>query len=392
MEQERNIIHMDLDSFFVSVERLRNPKFNNIPLLVGGSSGRGVVASCSYEARKFGVHSAMPMKIARRLCPQAVVIGGDGELYSKYSHLVTEVIAAQVPLYEKASIDEFYIDLSGMERFSNAYLLAQKIKKDIKVESGLDISFGHSINKTVSKVATNESKPNGFCKVDAGAERYFLSPLSLDKLPQVGEKTFHTLKSMGVWRIKTMQQMPVELLERLLGKSGRKIWLKACGIDNNPVKPYRERKSISTEQTFEQDTADVTMLSHLLVGMVETLAYKLRKKNKLTACIAVKIRYADFDTQQMQAKIAYTANDSLLIEKVKELFTKLYSRRMLIRLVGIRFSHLVSGNTQINLFDDSEEKIRLYQAMDDIRNRFGEQKIKRAVTLRGNRFSPSTFH
>ena len=369
---------MDLDSFFVSVERLREPKLKGIPLLIGGSSNRGVVASCSYEARKFGIHSAMSMKVAKRLCPHATVIGGDSEQYSKFSNLVTDVIAEQVPLYEKSSIDEFYIDLSGMERFYNSYLLAQKIKNDIKKHSGLNISFGHSINKTVSKVATNESKPNGYCKVEQGSERFFLSPLTVSKIPQVGAKTYHTLRSMGVVKVQTLQQMPVNLIENVLGKNGRSIWQKAQGVDHSPVRPYSEQKSMSSERTFNQDTTDVTQLKSILVGMTERLAFKLRKQKKLTACIAVKIRYSDFDTQTMQCRITYTSSDHMLINKAKELFDKLYQRRLLIRLIGVRFSHLVGGGYQINLFDDTEEMINLYQAMDKIRLRFGDDKVRRA--------------
>ena len=372
---------MDLDSFFVSVERLREPKLNGIPLLIGGSSNRGVVASCSYEARKFGIHSAMPMKMAKRLCPHATVIGGDSEQYSKYSHLVTEVIAEQVPLYEKSSIDEFYIDLTGMERFHNSYLLAQKIKRDIKRETGLAISFGHSVNKTVSKIATNESKPNGFCRIEKGAEKGFLSPLTVNKIPQVGNKTYHTLRSMGVVKVKTLQQMPVELIENVLGKNGRSLWHKAQGVDHSPVRPYSEQKSISSEQTFHQDTIDTHYLKGVLVGMTERLSFKLRKQKKLTACITVKIRYSDFDTQTMQCHLPYTSCDHVLIRKAKELFDRLYQRRMLIRLVGIRFSHLVGGAYQINLFDDTEEMVKLYQAMDHIRLRFGDDKVKRALAM-----------
>lgn len=372
---------MDLDSFFVSVERLREPKLNGIPLLIGGSTNRGVVASCSYEARKFGIHSAMPMKTAKRLCPHATVIGGDSEQYSKFSHLVTEVIAEQVPLYEKSSIDEFYIDLSGMERFHNSYLLAQKIKKDIKSETGLVISFGHSVNKTVSKVATNESKPNGFCKIEQGSEKTFLSPLTVNKIPQVGAKTYHTLRSMGVVKVRTLQKMPVELVENVLGKNGRSIWLKAQGVDNTAVQPYSEQKSMSSDRTFSQDTTDVFQLKSILVGMTERLTFKLRKQEKLTACITVKIRYSDFDTQTMQCRMPYTSCDHILIKKAKELFDRLYTRRVLIRLVGVRFSHLVGGGYQINLFDDTEEMINLYQAMDVIRQRFGDDKVKRALSM-----------
>jgi DNA polymerase-4 len=379
--QDKNIIHMDLDSFFVSVERLRSPALRGVPLLIGGSSNRGVVASCSYEARKYGVHSAMPMKMARRLCPHAVVVGGDSEEYSKYSNIVTEIIAEQVPLYEKSSIDEFYIDLSGMERFHSSFLLAQKIRNDIKKETGLAISFGHSINKTVSKVATNESKPDGFRRVTQGTERQFLSPLTVDKIPQVGQRTFHILRSMGVNKVRTLQQMPLELIENVLGKNGRLIWNKAQGVDHSLVVPYSEQKSMSTERTFDKDTTDVYQLQRILVAMTERLAFKLRKQQKLTACITVKIRYSDFDTQSIQCHLSYTSCDHILISKVKELFKKLYQRRLLIRLIGVRFSHLVGGGYQISLFDDTQEMIALYQTMDKLRLRFGEDKLKRAIGM-----------
>lgn len=372
---------MDLDSFFVSVERLKAPELRGIPLLIGGSSNRGVVASCSYEARQFGIHSAMPMRTAKRLCPHAVVIGGDSEKYSKYSNLVTEIIATQVPIYEKSSIDEFYIDLSGMERFYSSYLLAQKIRDDIRKETGLAISFGHSINKTVSKVATGESKPNGYRKVERGTEKVFLSPLTVNKIPQVGERTYRTLRSMGVNKVKTLQKMPVELIENVLGKNGKSIWNKAQGIDHSAVIPYSEQKSMSLERTFNQDTTDVYQLKSILVGMTERLSFKLRKQQKLTACVTVKIRYSDFDTQTIQCRMPYTSCDHILIKKVKELFDKLYQRRMLIRLIGVRLSHLVGGGYQINLFDDTEEMISLYQAMDNIRVKYGNDKVRRALAM-----------
>lgn len=372
---------MDLDSFFVSVERLLNPALNNRPLLIGGSSDRGVVASCSYEARKFGVHSAMPMKMALSLCPDALVLRGDHEQYSKYSHLVTDIIKDQVPLYEKTSIDEFYIDLTGMDRFFGCYKFASELRQRITKESGLPISFGMSANKTVSKVATGEAKPNGQRNVEYGTEKPFLAPLSVRKIPMVGEKTYHLLRSMGVEQIKTVQEMPVVLMERLLGDNGIVIWKKAQGIDQTPVEPYSERKSISTEETFQDDSIDVTRIREILVTMTEKLGFRLRAENKLTACVTVKIRYSNFDTHTVQCRIPYTSSDHILVARVKELFEKLYTRRMLIRLVGVRFSHLVSGHYQINLFDDTEEMVNLYQAMDRIRQKFGEDKVMRATGL-----------
>jgi len=378
---ERQIVHMDLDSFFVSVERLVNPKLIGKPVLVGGASDRGVVASCSYEAREFGIHSAMPMKLARQLCPEAVIVKGDTEQYSYYSNLVTEVIHHHVPLYEKTSIDEFYIDLTGMDRFFGCYKLATELRQNIMKESNLPISFAISKNKTVSKVGTGEAKPNGQKEIPIGTEKSFLAPLSVNKIPQVGEKTYHLLRGMGVMWIKTLQEMPMELLEQVLGQNGSSIWKKANGIDHSPVESYSERKSISSERTFDKDTIDVKMLKGLLVSMTEKLAFQLRSEEKLTACVTVKIRYSDFNTYTMQARIPYTSLDHVLMEKVQELFDKLYQKRMLIRLIGVRFSHLIQGSYQYNMFEDTSTQLQLYQAMDRIRKRYGNQAVMRAVGM-----------
>lgn len=387
---ERQIVHIDLDSFFVSVERLINPKLIGKPVLVGGTSDRGVVASCSYEAREFGIHSAMPMKMARQLCPEAIVVRGDTSEYSRHSDTITEIISGSVPLYEKTSIDEFYVDLTGTDKFFGSYKLATELRQKIMKETGLPISFAMSSNKTVSKVGTGEAKPNGQKEIPWGTEKNFLAPLSVNKIPMVGDKTYQLLRNMGVMWIRTLQEMPVELMEQVLGQNGVAIWKKAQGIDNSPVEPYSERKSISTERTFEKDTIDVKALKGILVGMTEKLAFQLRSEQKLTACVTVKIRYSDFNTYTLQAKIPYTSLDHTLIEKVKELFDKLYQKRMLIRLIGIRFSHLIQGNYQYNMFEDTAEQLNLYQALDRIRNRFGSDAIARAAGMEvdHNTFNP----
>lgn len=372
---------MDLDAFFVSVACLENSALRGKPVIIGGAGDRGVVSACSYEARAFGVHSAMPIKLARRLCPDALFVRGDHDRYSYYSNIVTEIIEESVPLYEKSSIDEFYLDLTGMDRFYGCYAWATELRQRITKETGLPISFGLSPNKTVSKVATGEAKPNGQLRVDEGTEKRFLAPLSISKIPMVGEKTYRLLRSMGVEQIRTLQEMPVQLMERVLGDNGIVIWKKANGIDPSPVEPYTERKSISTEITFEQDTIDIQRLRNLIVGMTEKLAFQLRAEDKVTSCVTVKIRYSNFDTHTTQSRIPYTACDHTLIARAKELFDKLYNRRLLIRLIGVRFSHLVGGGYQINLFEDSEETIRLYQVMDKLRNRFGEGVVRRAAGL-----------
>jgi len=372
---------MDLDTFFVSVERLMDSRLNGKPVLIGGTSDRGVVASCSYEARVFGVHSAMPMKLARQLCPEAIIIRGNSSSYLKYSDIVSGIVQEAVPLFEKTSIDEFYCDLPGMDRFFGCYKFASEMRQKVIKETGLPISFGLSANKTVSKVATGEAKPNNQILVQRGTEKSFLAPLSIRKIPMVGEKTYQILRNLGIKDIRTLQDMPVELLQRTLGENGLMIWKKANGIDDSPVVPFHERKSLSTERTFDKDTIDVEKLRGLIIAMTENLAYQLRKGDKLTSCVTMKIRYSDFQTQTLQCRIPYTSADHLLVPKLLELFEKLYQRRVLVRLIGVRFSHLVSGGYQINLFDDNEERINLYQAMDKMRQRYGDRAVIKAAGI-----------
>ncbi|MCA0932355.1 DNA polymerase IV [Lutimonas saemankumensis] len=390
---ERNILHMDLDTFFVSCERLIDSRLNSKPVLIGGTSDRGVVASCSYEARKFGIHSAMPMRMAKQLCPEAVVLRGNSGIYSKYSNMVTDIIKENVPLYEKSSIDEFYIDLSGMDKFFGSYKLASELRNKVIKETGLPISFGLSINKTVAKIATGEAKPNNQIKIGKGNEKPFLAPLSVRKIPMVGEVTYKSLCDLGIKKIRTVQEMPYEMMSKVLGKNGGTIWKKANGIDPTPVIQYQERKSISTERTFDRDTTDVLKLKSILTAMAQELTYQLRNGNKLTACVSVKIRYSDFQTYTMQRRIPYSASDHSIFPVVMELFKRLYQRRLLVRLIGVNFSHLVEGGHQINLFEDSDKVISLYQAMDRIRKRYGSRAVINASGMgaksigRGNPFN-----
>ncbi len=381
---EKNILHLDLDTFFVSCERLIDSRLVNRPLLVGGTGDRGVVAACSYETRMFGVHSGMSMKVARNLCPEAIVIRGDASIYTKYSHLVTEIIKEKVPVFEKASVDEFYANLTGMDKFHGCYKYASELRQSIIKNSGLPISFGLSVNKIVSKVATGEAKPNNQLKIDAGFEKSFLGPLSIRKIPSVGEKTYQVLRNLGVDKVSVVQQMPIEMMTSALGANGTTIWKRANGIDNPPLVPFHERKSISTERTFNKDTIDVKQLRTTIFAMAENLAFQLRRGNKIAGVISVKIRYSDFNTYSKQVKIPYSSADHVIIPKVLELFEQLYQRRLLVRLVGVKINDIVSGHYQINLFDDTEEMLSLYNAMDHIRGRYGEASIMRASSMGAN--------
>jgi DNA polymerase-4 len=378
---DRHITHFDLDAFFVAVECLKNSAFKNKPLLVGGTGDRAVVAACSYEARKFGIYSAMPMRLAKKLCPEAIVISGDMESYSKHSRAVTDIISQSVPLYEKSSIDEFYIDLTGMDRFFGCQLFSEELKTKITKDTGLSISFGLASNKLISKVATNEVKPDGQIKIPFGEEKNFIAPLGVEKLPGIGRERAEMLYQMGVEKIDTLSKIPVEALFKALGKEGIEFSRKANGIDETPVVPYREQKSISTERTFQTDTINIEFLHSVLVRMTEEIAFDLRKQNKLTGCVSVKLRSANFDTVSKQSIIAYTAADHILLKVARELFDKLFERRMLIRLLGIRFTHLIPGNYQINLFEDTQENIKLYQAIDSVKYRYGPQFLRRAKAI-----------
>jgi len=377
---ERAIAHMDLDTFFVSCERLKNSVLEKQPVIIGGGD-RGVVASCSYETREFGVRSAMPIKMALRLCPEAKVIKGDMEYYSNMSHLVTEVIQEKVPVLEKASIDEFYLDLSGMDKFFGCYQCTNDIADAVMKNTGLPISFALSTNKTVSKIGTGESKPIGKLEVKAMDVQPFLNPLSIKKIPMVGPETFQLFSRLGVKTIKTLSEMPVDVLQELVGKNGTMLWKKANGIDETPVVPYSERKSISTENTFSQDTIDIQNIRSVLSGMVEKLCYQLRHEKWLNSTVSVKIRYANFDTETKQCRLPYTSADHTLLRYVLELFNKVYTRRMRIRLIGVRFTGLVHGLHQMDLFEDTEELISLYQTMDHLKDRFGSSSVVRASGL-----------
>lgn len=379
----RAILHMDLDTFFVSCERVNNSQLEGIPLIIGGGD-RGVVASCSYEARTFGIRSAMPIKMAKRLCPQAKIIKGDMELYSKRSFEVTQIIEEKAPIVEKASIDEHYLDITGMDKFYGCFKWSNELANTITKETGLPISFALSVNKTVSKIGTGESKPKGNLEIPCEKVKLFLNPLSIQKIPGVGEVTFQLLSRIGIRQIQTLSEMPVEVLQQLIGKNGIELWKKANGIDNNPVEPYKERKSLSSDQTFMQDSIDIQAMKSILICMVEKLAFQLRSEQWLTSTVVVKIKYANFDTQTRQIKIAYTSADHILIKTVTELFDKLYDRRMRLRMIGINFSGLVRGTYQINLFEDTLEMISLYQALDKMKRRFGFNAVGRADAILKN--------
>ncbi len=371
------IAHFDLDSFFVSVEILNDPSLKGKPVIVGGAE-RGVVAACSYEARKFGIHSAMPSSKAKQLCPQAIFVKGTRGEYSRYSRWVTEIIAAKAPLFEKASVDEFYLDLTGMDKYFDALKWTIELRNQIISETKLPISFGLANNKMVAKMATNEAKPNGYLQVAYGKEKEFLAPLDVNKIPGVGEQTEQVLKHMGINIIADIHKSNADELENRLGKWGIDLWNKSQGIHTSRVVPYHEAKSISTENTFDENVLDMKFLMSELVRMTERIAYELRQEEKVAGCIAVKIRYPDFETTSRQTTIPYTAAEDEMIPIVKNLFDKLYKKGAPVRLLGVRLSELTNNAVQTNLFNNTEKKLDLYKAIDDVKSRFGKTSLHRA--------------
>jgi DNA polymerase-4 len=383
------IAHFDLDSFFVSVEIINNPSLKGKPVLVGGYE-RGVVAACSYEARKFGIHSAMPMKKAMQLCPQAIVTNASRDQYSKYSRWVTDIIAEKAPLFEKASIDEFYVDLSGMDKFFGASKYAQDLRKHITEETGLPISCGLSSARFISKMATNEAKPNGFLEIPHGKEKDFLWPMAVEKINGVGKETEIKLKNLGFYKIEDLAKSSPEYLEKHLGKWGLSLWNKSQGIGSAEIVTDWEQKSMSHENTFEKDYTDTEFLHRELVRLTEKTCYGLREDEKLTGCVTVKIRYSDFETTSKQEVVDYTALDDELIAKAKDIFNKSYQQGRPVRLIGVRFSQLIPFTMQMSLFDNKIEKLQLYKAVDDIKERFGSKIVKKAVNTESKE-TPNPF-
>lgn len=384
-EPVRHIAHFDLDAFFVSVECLLDPSLKGKPVIVGGNSERGVVSAASYEARKFGIHSAMPTRKAAQLCPSAIFVRGSIGEYGRLSKMVTEIIASKVPLFEKASIDEFYIDLTGMDRFFGVYQYTKELKQQITDETGLPISFALAVNKLVSKVATNEVKPNGEIEVLPGFEKAYFAPMRLEKLPGVGEKFIETLHHHNLFTIGQVARLTEDELEKKFGKHGNDLWYQCNAVDDRQVIPYHEPKSCSSENTFEKDTTDENFLLREIARLSEKVGYEVRSENKMSGCVTVKLRYSNFDTVSKQSTIPYTASDHNIITYAKQLFTSLWDGKTSVRLLGVRCSHLMDSSYQLSLFDNTEDDRKLYAAIDDIKNTFGKKLLQRAGSMQAEK-------
>jgi DNA polymerase-4 len=378
---ERTIVNMDMDTFFVSCERRNHSELKNMPLVIGGSSDRALVASCSIEAKKYGVRPGMPMRQAKYLCGDAKIITPDMELYAQCSDEITQFLEEKSPVLERVSIDEYFIDVSGMDKYIGCYKWTNELVEKLYKESRLPISFGLSTNKTVSKIATGEGKPHGKLFIPPVDVQPFLNPLSIRKIPGIGHEKYEELARSGIHIIESLAKTDVEILHKMYGKEGIKIWDKANGVDNAPVEPYKATKSISRSKTFDHDTIDINKIKSLLSSQIEELAYELRKNKWLASIMTIKIKYTNFDTLSKQHRIPYTSLDSQLKSIADELFDKLYDRRMRIRLIGISLSGLINSHYQIDLFSDQEETISLFNAIDRLRKRFGFKAVMSAQTL-----------
>jgi DNA polymerase-4 len=382
---ERSIIHLDLDAFFVAVERLDNAGLIGLPVIVGGRPEvRGVVASASYEARAFGIHSAMPSAQALRLCPQAILISGHRARYGEMSRRVMTILADYTPLLEPISIDEAFLDVTGTEEhYGPPGDLASAIQARIDRELSLSSSLGVATSKLVAKIASDLRKPHGITVVPAGSEADFLAPLPIRKLWGVGEVTGREMERLGVRAIGDLARQTLETLRARFGAQGEALWRAASGIDDSPVTPEHEAKSLSREETFAQDVGDAFILRRELLRLSDAVAARLRRNNFQARTVALKLRYGDFSTISRQATLA-DATDAgpVLYAQMLALFDSAWERGRPVRLLGVAAANLTQPARQLRLFEQEDRRqTQLDAALDRIRARFGERAIQRASLM-----------
>jgi DNA polymerase-4 len=381
----RTIFHIDLDAFFVTVERVLNPALSGKPVIVGGRpEGRGVVASASYEARKCGVHAAMPLARAKRLCPQAIFLTGSYHRYVDFSHKFMDILADYSPSFQPGGLDEAYLDVTGCQNFGSWHNLAIKIKERIKRETSLVASIGIAPSKVVAKIASDLSKPDGLIEVASGEEKAFLSPLPVQKMPGVGEKTNQVMKSMNILNIGQLARMPESLFKNRFGEG--MLWLRehANGIDNSAVEAYGEAKSSSRETTFEKDTSDTGLLKATLRYFSEKLGADLRDSDKKARTVTLKLRYADFETinRSKTSREATNLDDKIFQSAVRLLESALAKKYRAVRLIGLEVSNFINSETQLGLFDAESKKLeQVDRAVDGIRDKYGFDSIQTGYTM-----------
>jgi DNA polymerase IV len=375
----RTIFHLDLDAFFVSVERILDPSLIGKPVIVGGDpTGRGVVAACSYEARKFGLHSAMPIRRAFALCPNGIYLHGNFKEYARYSRIVKNILSQYAPIIQQASVDEYYMDFTGTENIYGPYFeFAKKLQKIVLDETKLPSSIGIGKNKTLAKIGSDCMKPMGVTYIQPGFEKTFLAPMPVETIPGIGKKTMIELNRRGFYKISDITEAPLEYFTKAFGKMGMDIWYKANGEGNEYLITDEEPKSISKENTFMEDVIDLDVIKDQLFDMTGHVCQSLRDNELKAMTVNLKLRYTDFSTLTRSRSIPATDDDKIVFETVWELFTKAYTRRVAVRLIGVGVSKFVKLPDQQSLFDDDEEKRKkILEAVNSIRQKHGYNLIK----------------
>ena len=382
------VLHLDLDTFFVSCERLRDPSLEGKPVIVGGyGHERGVVAACSYEARKFGIYSSMPLKWAKNACPNAIFIPGDLHLYSSYSKKVAQIIAETAAEYEQASVDEFYLDLSGFYKFifEHPMEFAEKLQTKIRTQLGLPSSIGIGQNRLIAKIGSKLGKPAGIFYTPPGSEEELLGPLPIEYVPGIGDSTQEKLNSMGIRLIKDLQKLPQAELEKRFGKWGSNLYFKSHGQSSSEVSIWGERKSVSAESTFPEDSTDQTFMKHQLLKCVEDVGYTLRSENSKAETLVVKLRDNKFITKTFSKTISYPINDdTALYENALKLYSTLFDSSKSYRLIGFGVSKLTSASEMVSdLFEETESKKvkQLFEKVDLLKKKYGKSSLEMAGFL-----------
>jgi DNA polymerase-4 len=381
-----SILHIDMDAFFVSVELLARPELKGLAVVVGGQRDqRGVVTSASYEARRFGVHSAMALRTAAKLCPHAVFLDGHHELYGKWSDRVASILAKYSPIVEMASIDEAYLDLSGTERLHGPALSAANLLlREITSTTGLPCSGGLAATRLVAKVASEQAKPRGLVWVPSGSEAAFLAPLVVRRIPGIGKVTEASLHALGISTIAQLQGLSLERLEENFGRWGTALYRKARGIDSYEFFIDAEPKSISHNQTFGKDTNDGELLRSTLSYLCQKAAKRLRDAGLHARTVTLTLRFADFRTITRNHTLAEPSDlDTVFLSALQDLFARAWNSKAMLRLVGIALSSFSSGSEQLDLLDpDRREKLeRLARTTDRLRDRYGFSKVQLAGSL-----------
>ena len=373
------IFHLDLDTFFVSVERILDPSLKGKPVIVGAnpSAGRGVVAACSYEAREYGLHSAMPIKQAYKLCPHGIYLHGTHGEYSRYSKAVKNILDKYAPQIEQTSIDEFYMDFTGTEKiYGSMYLFAKKLQEQILHELNLPCSIGIGTNKTIAKICSDHAKPLGVLYILPGLEKEFLAPLPVETIPGVGKVTLQSLHSKGYYTIDDIANTSQDYLSLAYGKAGIQLWNKANGEGKTFISTQHKRKSISKERTFGKDVMNKIKVEDTLFTLTSKVCQMLRDRNWQTSTVSIKLRYSDFVTITRAKTVVPTDDDKKIFGTAVGLLRSAYTRRVATRLIGIHLTNFSEYNEQEILFEDENIlRKRMLRAVTRIRDKFGYSSI-----------------